>query len=129
MRDFECAGNIAGNRRVNSDARAAIHPGRRARRRSGFRAVFVLVFVGGYYVLWFFGHSLRISRKNKRRVPRTRAARNSVTEFSQARKLDATSTSRRPNTTRRQNCDSYLARFAVNLSTPPRARAQREATE
>src|SRR5271170_192730 len=65
MRDFECAGNIAGNRRVNSDARAAIHPGRRARRRSGFRAVFVLVFVGGYYALWFFGHSLRISRKKQ----------------------------------------------------------------
>ncbi len=63
MRDFECSGDIAGNGSVDSDASAAIHPARRARRRSGFRAVFVLVFVGGCYVLWFFGHSLRISRK------------------------------------------------------------------
>ena len=83
------SGNVAGDRSVNSDASTAIHPGRRARRRNRFRAVFILVFVGGYYVLWFFGHSLRISRKaNGER--RNQAAQNSVTEFSKRRKRSAT---------------------------------------
>ena len=89
MRDIKSSGDIAGYRSVNSDASTAIHPSRRARRRNRFRAVFILVFVGGYYVLWFFGHSLRISRKaNGER--RNQAAQNSVTEFSKSRKRGAT---------------------------------------
>jgi hypothetical protein len=89
MRDFERSSNISGDRSVNSDPSTAIHPSRRARRRNRFRAVFVLVFVGGYYALWFFGHSLRISRKaNGER--RNQAAQSSVTEFSKRRKRDGT---------------------------------------